>query len=124
MRHAGIPFNDARVSTLPDASILSRRGIYIRLYGRPPRPLREASRMPGAPRSSPVDYRLAPEDPFPAAVEDALSVYHYLLERGYSPAQLVPVGISAGGTLALTMLLAGRRPGLLMPATGRSAITG
>lgn len=54
--------------------------------------------MPGAPISSPVDYRLAPEDPFPAAVEDALSVYHYLLERGYSPAQLVPVGyISAGG---------------------------
>jgi len=80
--------------------------------------------MPGAPRSSPVDYRLAPEDPFPAAVEDALSVYRYLLEGGCLPAQLVPVGISAGGTLVLTMLIAGRRPGLLMPAAGRSAITG
>ncbi|HRD24850.1 MAG TPA: alpha/beta hydrolase fold domain-containing protein, partial [Methanoculleus sp.] len=63
-----------------------------------------------------VDYRLAPEHPFPAAVEDALSVYRYLLERGCLPAQLVPVGISAGGTLVLSMLLAGRSLGLPMPA--------
>ena len=63
-----------------------------------------------------VDYRLAPEHPFPAAVEDSLAAYCYLLRRGHSPAGVVPVGISAGGTLVLSMLLAIRDVGLAMPA--------
>lgn len=63
-----------------------------------------------------VDYRLAPEHPFPAAVEDCLAAYQHLLRRGCSPEQVVPVGISAGGTLVLSMLLSARDEGFPMPA--------
>ena len=63
-----------------------------------------------------VDYRLAPEHPFPAAVDDCLAAYRYLLRRGHPPAGIVPVGISAGGTLVLSLLLAARDAGLAMPA--------
>ena len=63
-----------------------------------------------------IDYRLAPEYPFPAAVEDSLAAYRYLLRMGRSPAGIVPVGISAGGTLVLSMLLAARDVGVAMPA--------
>ncbi|HOI60731.1 MAG TPA: alpha/beta hydrolase [Methanoculleus sp.] len=65
-----------------------------------------------------VDYRLAPAHPFPAAVEDCLSAYRYLLHEGYSPERVVPAGLSAGGTLALSMLLSARGAGLPMPAAG------
>ncbi|WP_281767457.1 alpha/beta hydrolase [Methanoculleus bourgensis] len=67
-----------------------------------------------------VDYRLAPEHPFPAAVEDCLAAYRYLLAEGHSPAGIVPVGISAGGTLVISMLLAARDAGLAMPAAAVS----
>lgn len=63
-----------------------------------------------------VDYRLAPEHPFPAAVEDCLSAYRHLLTEGCDPARVVPVGISAGGTLVLSMLLSALDAGLPMPA--------
>ena len=46
-------------------------------------------------------YRLAPESPYPAAVEDALEAYRYLLEKGYAPEQIVLCGESAGGGLCL-----------------------
>jgi acetyl esterase/lipase len=63
-----------------------------------------------------VDYRLAPEHPFPAAVEDCLAAYCHLLGEGYAPERVVPVGISAGGTLVLSTLLAAQELGLPMPA--------
>lgn len=65
-----------------------------------------------------VDYRLAPAHPFPAAVEDCLAAYRHLLREGYSPARVVPAGLSAGGTLVLSTLLAAQGLGLPMPAAG------
>lgn len=52
-----------------------------------------------------VDYRLAPEHVFPAPVDDAVSAYRYLQAQGYLPHRIVPVGISAGGTIMLSALL-------------------
>lgn len=51
-----------------------------------------------------VDYRLAPEHPFPAAPEDAMSVYLALIEMGYESRNIIIAGDSAGGNLALTTL--------------------
>ena len=47
-----------------------------------------------------IDYRLAPEHPFPAALEDALCAYQWILSQGYEPAEIVIAGDSAGGGLA------------------------
>jgi monoterpene epsilon-lactone hydrolase len=52
-----------------------------------------------------VDYRLAPEYPFPAALEDALIAYEFLLKQKISPTQIFVAGSSAGGGLALSLLL-------------------
>ncbi|MCH9671594.1 MAG: alpha/beta hydrolase, partial [Gammaproteobacteria bacterium] len=53
-----------------------------------------------------VDYRLAPEHPFPAAIDDVLACYHWLLEQGTDPAKVMVGGLSAGGGLTLALLLA------------------
>jgi len=50
-------------------------------------------------------YRLAPEHPFPAAIEDSLSAYQWLLDQGHTPSNLVLGGESSGGGLALQVLL-------------------
>lgn len=50
-------------------------------------------------------YRLAPEHPFPAALEDALTAYQYLLDKGYSPAHIALCGESAGGGLCYSLCL-------------------
>ena len=64
------------------------------------------------------DYRLAPEHPFPAAVEDAVAAYRWLLARGVSPSGVVIGGDSAGGGLTVATLLALRDRGLPRPAAG------
>ncbi|MER6685978.1 alpha/beta hydrolase [Streptomyces olivaceoviridis] len=63
-----------------------------------------------------VDYRLAPEHPFPAAVEDTLSAYRALLDSGQDPSAIVFAGDSAGGGLTVTTCLAARDAGLPLPA--------
>jgi acetyl esterase/lipase len=55
------------------------------------------------------DYRLAPEHPFPAAVEDALSAYHWLLDQGVPPERVTLAGDSAGGGLVMSLLLTLKR---------------
>ena len=61
------------------------------------------------------DYRLAPEHPHPAALNDTLSCYQALLEQGYAPEKIIIGGDSAGGGLALCAALALRDRGLPMP---------
>ncbi|GAA5068812.1 hypothetical protein GCM10023318_59520 [Nocardia callitridis] len=62
------------------------------------------------------DYRLAPEHPFPAAADDVAAGYRWLLDRGMAPEDLVIAGDSAGGHLALDLLLENARAGRGQPA--------
>ncbi len=63
-----------------------------------------------------VDYRVAPEHPYPAALEDSVLAYKWLLEQGYEPEHIIIAGDSAGGGLALATALYIRDNNLPMPA--------
>ena len=65
-----------------------------------------------------VDYRLAPEHPHPAAVEDAVAAYRFVLDQGIAPERVALAGDSAGGGLTLATLLALRDRGVPLPACG------
>ena len=70
-----------------------------------------------------LDYRLAPEIPFPAPVEDSVSAYRWLLGQGISADNLVIAGDSAGGGLTIAALVALRGVGEPMPAAGAVSYT-
>jgi acetyl esterase/lipase len=63
-----------------------------------------------------VEYALAPEQPFPAAVSDGVKAYRWLLDRGHAPGAIAIAGDSAGGGLTAATLIAARDQGLPMPA--------
>ena len=85
-------------------SVASHRGLIARL-----------SAAAGC-RALGINYRLAPEHPYPAAIEDATAAYHWLLEQGFEPRHIAIAGDSAGGGLAATTLLALKGEGTPLPA--------
>src|SRR4051812_42871077 len=69
-------------------------------------------------RTFALDYRLAPEHPFPAALEDARRAYRCLLEQGVDPSRIAIGGDSAGGNMTLSLLWQMRDAGIPLPALG------
>src|SRR5437763_1658327 len=67
-------------------------------------------------RTLALAYRLAPEHPYPAAVEDALAAYRFLLEQGFPCESIAVAGESAGGGLAVATAISARDMGLPLPA--------
>ncbi len=82
-------------------------------------PLSYLSRASGA-RVLGLNYRLAPEHPFPAAVQDSVAAYRWLLDEGVSPDRIVIGGDSCGGGLTIATLVALRYIGEPLPAAGIS----
>jgi acetyl esterase/lipase len=75
----------------------------------------EVGRASGT-RTLAIDYRLAPEHPFPAPIEDTLAAYRYLLDSGFAANRIALAGDSAGGGLVVGAMLAIREAGLPLPA--------
>jgi monoterpene epsilon-lactone hydrolase len=93
-------------------------GVYVIGYAAATVPLvGELVRRTGA-RAVTLEYRLAPEHPYPAAVEDARAAYEGLLAQGVAPSQIALAGESAGGGLAVALLLALRGAGVPLPSCG------
>jgi len=65
-----------------------------------------------------IEYRLAPEHPFPAQLEDSTSAYRWLLDQGIEPKRIIIAGDSAGGGLTMSTLLQLRDDGDPLPAAG------
>jgi phosphinothricin tripeptide acetyl hydrolase len=94
-------------------------GGYVIGSPRSHRHLAAAIATAGRMRAFVLDYRLAPEHPFPAALDDAVAAYRWLIDaQGVEPRRIVIAGESAGGGLVATTLVALRDAGLPLPAAG------
>ena len=103
---------------LPGAILYLHGGGYVACSARTHRPVTSALARLTRRRIFSVDYRLAPEHRFPAAFDDSVAAYRWLLrEVGGESAQLVIAGDSAGGGLALATAVATRDAGLLLPSS-------
>ena len=100
---------------LPATVLYLHGGLYVlgSAYGF--RPLAGALAVAAARSVLLPEYRLAPEHPFPAAVEDALRAYRWLLDQGVPATQVIVAGESSGAGLALSLLLSLRDEGLPQP---------
>ncbi|GHO88484.1 alpha/beta hydrolase [Dictyobacter formicarum] len=104
-------------SSQPDPLLLYLHGGgYIACSPRTHRSLTVALAVQAGMRCLSLDYPLAPEHPFPAALETIIAVYQQLIDAGELPARIVLAGDSAGGGLALATLLKLRELGLPLPA--------
>lgn len=125
VRIEGIKANGVRAewSSTPDADpacviLFLHGGGYVSGSLDSHRPLAtEMGRMSGA-RTLALGYRLAPEYPFPAALEDALAGYRFLLSCGIDPRHIALAGDSAGGGLTVALMVSARDAGLPQPACG------
>ena len=108
--HAGRQRRRAASSSISTAAVSSpnARAIHDPL-------LAAIGRAAGA-RGLMVDYRLAPEHPFPAATDDCFAAWNHMLSSGFDPARVVFAGDSAGGNLALVTAMRARDEGLPLPA--------
>ena len=106
---------ESSAGTQPTVLYLHGGGYYF-CSPRTHRPITYALATGAQARVFTLDYRLAPEHPFPAAVDDALAAYRALLEQGIAHTSIVLAGDSAGGGLALATLVALRDAGDLLPA--------
>ena len=93
-------------------------GGYVIGSPRSHRHLAAAVARASAARALLLDYRLAPEHPFPAALDDAVAAYEWLLGQGLDARRIVVAGDSAGGGLTVATLLALRDRGRPLPAAG------
>lgn len=101
-----------------DVILYFHGGVYVIGYAAATVPLvGDLVRRTGT-RAITLEYRLAPEHPYPAAVEDARAAYEGLLAQGIAPGQIALAGESAGGGLAVALLLALREAGVPLPACG------
>jgi epsilon-lactone hydrolase len=82
------------------------------------RPLATAIGRAAGARTLALGYRRAPEHQFPAALEDVMSGYRFLLEQGFAPSRIAVAGDSAGGGLTIAMMVAARDRGLPLPSCG------
>jgi acetyl esterase/lipase len=95
------------ISGTRDLTILYLHGGGFAFYATAHRNLIASVALAGPARTFALDYRLAPENPFPAQLEDSIAAYRWLVEaQSVDPRKLVVMGDSAGGTLVLELLLA------------------
>jgi acetyl esterase/lipase len=113
----GVPVLEIRIDGVtPDRTLLwFHGGVYVLGSARTSAGLASAVARRARARVISVDYRLAPEHPFPAALDDALAAYRALVAEETDPARVAVVGESAGAGLGPAMLVSARAAGLPMP---------